>query len=237
MRISRTAMLMLLTFILLGIGAFTYENKIESNKKQYKSEYTVLAYINGAALESKAGEATKSIKQMVESGSNGDINVILEVGGSDKWLYKGLNSKNNYRIFIKRGNICIIEKTLGPQDMSKAETLEAFLKWGIKNYPAKKYALMLWNYSDGKKTNVDQLIKALANTKSSTGKSFELIGFDKNSMGDVEIDKVLKPYSNFIVASQSNKDGWDYKVIMDYLKKYPRVDGKGLLGFLSKESN
>ena len=45
--------------------------------------------------------------------------------------------------------------------MANPETLSDFVHWGAENYPARKYALLLWDRGGGSKTGIFILWRAL----------------------------------------------------------------------------
>jgi hypothetical protein len=103
----------------------------------------------------------------LEGGTEVDINELEQYGSTDKIAYVAQIDRNgNYsgnsefkwsgskRFYItqdrdkKKVNSKELQD-LGEVDMASPEALTDFVSWTKKNYPAKKYALILWNHGTG----------------------------------------------------------------------------------------
>lgn len=148
---------------------------------------------------------------------------------------------------------------LGEANMSDGQTLVDFVTWGIQNYPADKYVLILsdhgmgWpgGWSDptsksrgdsriplaarlGDELYLNELDAALAEIRSQTGlDQFEMIGMDACLMGQLEVFTALAPHARYAVASQEVEPalGWAYTGFLQALNENPQMDG-GQLGKL-----
>ena len=49
------------------------------------------------------------------------------------------------RYRVEKNKLRVVEKTRG-QNMGDPKVLTAFLKWGVKNYPADRYLVDIWNH-------------------------------------------------------------------------------------------
>ena len=84
--------------------------------------------------------ATIDIDEMLQSNlTNSNTNVLVQIGGGET---KFKNKIQRYEIFNNQEKITNINKT----NMADSEALYDFIKWGISNYPAKKYGLILWDH-------------------------------------------------------------------------------------------
>ncbi|MEG1943583.1 MAG: clostripain-related cysteine peptidase, partial [Angelakisella sp.] len=79
-------------------------------------------------------------------------------------------------------------------NMGDGNTLGEFLSWGVKAYPADKYACILWNHGGGSVAGIaaDELfdydtldLKELSKGLSMAGTQFELVGFDACLMATI----------------------------------------------------
>jgi len=116
-------------------------------------------------------------------------------------------------------------------DLANPDTLLAFSKWAVANYPADHFGLVLWDHGDGwrkklapSKPRKDicydgyasmdmlELKSALAALKQETGVTFDLVGMDACLMGMVEVAYQIKDLCKVVVASEETVpwDGWDY---------------------------
>ena len=61
-----------------------------------EQEVTILVYICGSDLESKEGEASTDIREMVSSGigSSGEVTVLLATGGASRWSGYDISARN-----------------------------------------------------------------------------------------------------------------------------------------------
>jgi uncharacterized protein (TIGR03437 family) len=136
---------------------------------------------------------------------------------------------------------------VGEQDMGNPATLTGFINWATTNYPAQKYALILWSHGNGWKyigydetvpggqpgegpinfLHMGQISTAL------TGHSFELMGFDACLMGTIEVAYQVQPFARFAVGSEAliRAEGWPYHLWLRGLKNNPTWNG----GDLGKE--
>ncbi len=151
------------------------------------------------------------------------VNVVLETGGSrewhtqdlrmdidssalQRWLYQPGDVTN-----LPEGNTFELEQTLPLQSMADPETLSDFIRWAAEKYPARKYALVLWDHGGGSKTGVvidelfeddtlylDELRDALADG----GVSFEAVLFDACMMANIETAYAIKDNAKWMIASE-----------------------------------
>ncbi|MBK8047285.1 MAG: hypothetical protein IPK16_09280 [Anaerolineales bacterium] len=133
---------------------------------------------------------------------------------------------------------------LGEIDSGDPQTLQDFLIWGITNFPAKKYALVLsdhgagwmggWNDDapeEGSSMSVNEIDQALAGALAETGiDKFEFIGFDACLMSQVEALSGVAPYAHYAVASEEVEPaiGWAYSKFLAQLAAKPKQNGAEL---------
>lgn len=145
---------------------------------------------------------------------------------------------------------------LGEVNMSDGNTLVDFVQWGVENYPADKYVLVLsdhgmgwpggWSDPDprgtppsgvplaralGDELYLMELDDALATIQQTTGMDkFELIGMDACLMAHLEVFSALEPYGRYAVASQETEPalGWAYAAFLDQLTRNPDMSGAEL---------
>jgi len=111
-------------------------------EKPLKSSWTVMIY--AAADNSLSEYALKDIQEMAKVGSNENVTIIVqldELGEKEK----------TKRLLIKKGSVENVGALLlnVKLDSGDAQTLIDFCKWGIDEYPAEHYALVLWNHGSG----------------------------------------------------------------------------------------
>ena len=189
---------------------------------------TLMVYITGSDLESLGGAATGDITEMLRSGvDTGKVNVILCAGGSKLW-------QNGFPNDVV--SICRLDRrrlrpltNLGKASMGAPETLTGFLNYSVENYPADRYALILWDHGGGPMNGVcfdelfskadrhdsldlNELGQALKESPFSSENPLEWIGFDACLMASVETACACAPYARYMIASQETEPGtgWNY---------------------------
>lgn len=114
-------------------------------KKQSKKEWTVLIYIAGA--NNLARFAQFNLEQMYRAGSQKNFNIVVHFDIKDQQ-----NKKHTWRLYVKKGELITLDGTGNSamtMDSGDPQTLISFCKMGIKEFPAKKYALILWDHGTG----------------------------------------------------------------------------------------
>ena len=147
-------------------------------------------------------------------------------------------------------------QSIGEVDMSSPQVLADFVTWGIQNYPADKYVLIMSDHGLGWPggwtdpeprggSNQDiplaraigdalflhDIDAALQTVRDQTGlDAFELIGMDACLMGHMEVFAALAPHARFAVASQEVEPalGWAYASFLNELVNDPDVTGREL---------
>ena len=219
------------------------------------SEWTFMVYIDGDNnLESFA---FLDMNEMEKAASSSWVNIVIMVNG-----YNRLQEVDEFRVPVpgrKKGGawrgqlyhdsddtIVYLHPTfkdyinqtyyLGEPNMGDPNTLEEFVQWGMANFDAKKYALIIWGPGGGWKAiavdetsgddwiHMGELKKALANV------SVDLIGFDACLMSMIEVGYQVKGNGKVMVASEEVEDGngWPYHTILSDLVDDPIMDEKEL---------
>jgi tetratricopeptide (TPR) repeat protein len=231
-----------------------YENKTQdSHVKISSADYTFMVYFIGSDLEAKSYAATQNIRQMESVGSNSKVNIVIETGGGSNQT-KIDSSGKRFIDFTKVQRHKVLNNDietisdLGKQNMGDPKTLSDFISWGMSNFPAKKYAIILWDHGSGingfggdpqfnyDKLTIDEIKNAFADSLNSiidngSSNKFELIGFDSCLMASIEVANSISSFSNYMIASQEIEPpwGWDYSYVLRRLTLFPDQDG-ALLG-------
>jgi hypothetical protein len=221
---------------------------------------TVMVYIVGSDLVGTVTTkgAAANIAEMMQVGSTASMNVVIQTGGSGlvpatepanpNAMQPGeIDWRRVQRYQVNAGSLqrvadlgAEVKSPANPAvDMGNAETLQAFLAWGAKDYPAKKYIVVLWDHGGGVNggfgtddvtgsrlsvADISQTMKAAA----SAGMSLEIVGFDACLMATAEVAASLNPAASYLVASQDIEDSlsWAYVPFLTYVTKNPGLGGK-----------
>ena len=229
-----------------------------------KAAYTVMLYICGSTLEydkGVVGAASADIAEILSVANQpSNVNILIETGGAKGWQNSSINKNYIQRFYVKNKKLNFVENagsytsTTNKANMGESSTLESYLTWGINNYPAEKYALVLWNhggavsgvcsdeynlnqYNLGDMLITSEVATALKNTFAKTSASkLEWIGYDACIMNYLDNASVMADYCNYLVASQEleNGDGWDYTGWVPTLYSSPKGDTTTLLNKICK---
>lgn len=209
------------------------------------ADHTLMVYMIGSDLESKSYAATQDISELKQAGSSPNINVIIETGGGDS---QATINQERFIDFTKVQRHKILKNDLetlsdlGQQNMGDPRTLSDFIIWGLSEFPAKRYSIILWDHGSGINgfgkdisfnndvLNLDELEKAFNDSKKVVQTEFELIGFDACLMASVEVANRVKSAAKFMVSSEELEPtwGWNYTTILKELTKDPTQNGVSL---------
>lgn len=98
-----------------------------------------MVYMAGDNNLSAAGEA--DLAELRSVGSSNRVNVLAECDSA------GPNGTRRFQIG-ERGQADIITE-LGETDSGDPNVLLDFIRWGVREFPAQQYALVLWNHGGG----------------------------------------------------------------------------------------
>lgn len=104
-------------------------------------EWTIIVYF--AANNNLHKFAKENLRQLLEIGSSNLINIVVQTDMS--------NSKEIQRMYIEKNNAHIIQKLPFTEDFISGTPASLYncIEWAIKNYPAKEYAIIIWNHGSG----------------------------------------------------------------------------------------
>ena len=176
------------------------------------------------------------------------VNVVLETGGCRNWhasrLGMDISSRQLQRWSFEQINPdgsggYRLEEELPLRSMADPDTLADFIAWGREKYPAKKYALVLWDHGGGSKNGlfIDELfgkdmmyLYELGNALRDGGVHFDMVLFDACLMANLETAYIIRDYASYMVASEEVVAGQG-TAIGDWLQELyyaPSTDGKRL---------
>ncbi len=197
---------------------------------------TVMIYMNGSDLETKAGEATADISEMVDSGVGKNVNVIIQTMGTKKWHDYGISSKTAQTYKVEDGGLTLIRDDLGKIDCTKTETLSEFIGFCKTDYPADRYVFLFWNHGGGPvygfgydewqgedaSLTISEMHKAFSEH---TDIHFDIIGMDCCIMASMETCFALSPYCKYAILSEDFESGigWYYTDWMKKLEEQPGI--------------
>lgn len=208
------------------------------------ADYTVMIYLNGSDLESEDGLASDDLLEMMtasESFDSESVQIIVQTGGTAVWQTEGIPSDATARYLIADGGMYELEQ-MPLQNIGEPDTLTDFIVYAMDNFPAERYALILWNHGGGAVSGygVDELFDYDGLTLSELDSALfeaglysnklELIGFDACLMATLETATVVSEYAHYLVASEELEPGygWHYEDFLYELGENPGMDGAEL---------
>lgn len=216
--------------ILFAMGAAAY-----ADEKPVK-EWTFMCFLNADNNLDPYG--VQDMDEMKKIGSTDQVNVVVLVDrehGPAKMLY------------IEKGKEVLI-KEMGELDMGDYKQLVSFVKFCKENYPAKKYALDIWNHGAGWKLKADEKVFRGISYDDSTGngistvqlktacneimkvlgQKLDIMSHDACLMGMLEINAEQHEGCKYFVASEETEpgDGYCYDLFLAPLVKKPTMDAK-----------
>jgi hypothetical protein len=180
--------------------------------------WTVMVYMNGNSNLENVTDIKK--EEILSLTSTSRVNIVMEQakasqGGTAKRYYAGTKDS--------------IEN-LPVTDMASPESLNDFILWSKKNYPADYYILNIFTHGGGWKGLLrDEVsghamdLKQLHQTLSNDGR-VDIISFSSCSMGNVEVACQLRDVCDILISSQDDVPvtGWPYDIIFNSLIKNSR---------------
>ncbi len=103
--------------------------------------WTFLVYMAGDNNLDPNG--VKDLKEMKKVGSNPSLNIVAQFDRASGHAAR--------RYVMRKGGTVVADAvaTVGKVNTGDPRRLVDFIKWGVKNYPADRYALVLWNHGQG----------------------------------------------------------------------------------------
>ena len=196
-------------------------------------DWTVLVYMNGD--NDLSPYTFMDINEMEEIGSSSAVNVIVQQDTQDN------TGVIRYRISKEETpSVAITSPVLArlpEQDSGKVETLINFLAFGVKNYPAQHYLVIIWShgegyvggispdYTSGSRLTIRDLQNALEYLQyvHLGGGKIDIYAADACLMQSLEVIYQLREQTRFIIgsANRERKTGWPYHWVLRYLVDHP----------------
>jgi hypothetical protein len=208
-------------------------------------EWTIAVYVAGNNNLSDAAWA--DLNEMEVVGSSNSFAVVAEAKFSPKYSnavpeqYQG----PTYRMLVKADTdpetvtSLSSAQTLSSTNMSDPAALSAFVKWAAESYPAKRFALVLWDHGmgydgglvDESSGSTDYLtLQQIVTGVRDSGVHPDLVAFDACLMGMHEIALAMRGVTDWMAASEEIEpgSGYPYDKILAVLQQTPTSTPKQL---------
>ncbi len=219
----------------------------------HATEWTFMVYLDGD--NNLEGDGIDDFLEMASVGSSSDVKIVVlfdripgESSSYGDWTdtRRGLVSKNDVPSDGNDGKPAW-GTSVGEENMGDPQTLIDFVEWGMQNYPASMYAVILWNHGGGwrlRRGEEELLLKAVCwddtdggdrlsmrelrgalDTIETDEEEPNLVGFDACLMGMVEVAYEIRQHGSVMVGSENTEpeDGWPYNTILDDLVDDPTM--------------
>ncbi|MDP7423616.1 MAG: clostripain-related cysteine peptidase, partial [bacterium] len=184
------------------------------------TDWTYMVYMNGDSSTTEQ-EACEELEAMgVVGSSSGDVNIVVQLDRASGG-YSGFGNWTGARRFLlAQGDdpASTPVSDLGAVNMGDSITLSGFVTWAAANYPADKYALVVWDRAVSgfptdavvtDSTSADsmtftELKTALVASASALGQDIDVLALDASMMGYLETAYQVKDSAGVLVYSQEN---------------------------------
>jgi hypothetical protein len=111
------------------------------NRAASQAKWTFMVYMAGD--NNLDGAALRDIAEMARAGSTKDVNILVQLDRIED------NLTRRFRITQGGGFKKDCVESFGDTNTGDPKILYDFVKWAADNYPADRYALILWNHGSG----------------------------------------------------------------------------------------
>jgi len=225
-----------------------------------QAEWTVMIFVDGD--NNLEEDALIDFSEMARIGSTDEVNVIVQLDRIGKYVsqtnkkYPYWTDTLRFRMTkgIKASPESAFKDRIGEANMGAGETLADFVSWSKRMFPARRYALIIWDHGQGWRgrgfpfrTAIGSPFRSLSYDETDKDKLYnreiqdslqnilkqeklDFIGFDACLMAMVETVYALRDVSKVFVGSEELEpgSGWQYDDWLDTLTNNPRMDGQGL---------
>ena len=226
MRARSLALVTVLALTLAGCSAAP-EESAEQVAPPASGSWTILTYsIADTNLEEYM---MTDLEEIGDVGTQPGLNLVALVDRASDYTDQGVLGLDNWegaKLLQINPSEATVLKDEGDINTGDPAVLADFLAFGIENYPADHYALVLSDHgaswpgvgddesSDGDGLSLAELNEGISNGLATAGlPKLDLLGFDACLMATYEVASSLAPLADRMVASQELEPGhgWDYR--------------------------
>lgn len=217
-----TAVCMAVVLSLVTVGCLDWEEDIPPEEQGNASDtYTLMLYMCASDLESECGFATEDLNEIMYGYTAGNLNVIVQTGGTAEWQNTVVADDRCQRYRVTEDGLELVDDSLGMQNMADSATLTDFIQYCSSNYAADHYGLVLWDHGGGvvggygydenfggDSMSLTEMSRALGDASV----HLDMLGFDACLMANFETCLMAAPYADYLIASEEPEPGcgWYY---------------------------
>lgn len=214
-----------------------------------QAEWTLLVYLAGD--NDLEADALADLNEMELAGSSAQVNVLVQLDrmrGERPGLFapESWTTVRRYRVSQDQDRTRVASPVLadlGELNTGDPQTLADFMLWGMRSYPARHYALVIWDHGsawagiafddssqrDG--LTLPEIDSALRTVQAQTGVDrLDVIGFDACMMAQLDVLLTVAPYGRVAIASADLEPntGWPWDQVIAQLNAAPDMDATAL---------
>lgn len=207
---------------LVTVGCLDWEEDIPLEEQGNASDtYTLMLYMCASDLESECGFATEDLNEIMYGYTAGNLNVIVQTGGTAEWQNTVVADDRCQRYRVTEDGLELVDDSLGMQNMADSATLTDFIQYCSSNYAADHYGLVLWDHGGGvvggygydENFGGDSMILTeMSRALGDASVHLDMLGFDACLMANFETCLMAAPYADYLIASEEPEPGcgWYY---------------------------
>jgi len=214
-------------------------------------EWTFMVYLD--ADNNLEAYGINDFLEMASVGSTDNINIVVQFDRISGYDSRYDNWYTTKRYLVEQGMVPDEESALldlGEANMGDPQTLIDFVTWGIDNYPAQKYCVVLWDHgsgwmdgpgqpiykgvcedwSSGDVLTTLELKPAMNVISNHIGSDLDILGFDACLMAMIEVEYQVHNSVDIVVASEEIEPGpgWPYDDFLSTLASNPNMSPEAL---------
>jgi len=196
----------------------------------HKTKWTVMVYLN--ASNDLYPYALPNVNQMEKVAYNPDVRFVVQWKESATLFgAKNVDFDGTRRYLVKSDSSSslksqLIETLPAGTDMGDVQQLKQFVGWTKENYPADRYALIVWNHGNGWQRGLrptppptravsydfetGNTIDTWTLPQALDGQHVDILSFDACLMQMLEVASDVKTGCDFIASSEENTPGPGY---------------------------
>lgn len=214
-------------------------------------EWALLTFLNGFNNLDHFGY--QDMNEMEKIGSTARVHVVTQ--------WASLKTREVHRVYVNQDSdpetvTSPVLENLGLIDMGDYRNLIEFVRWAVKNYPAKHYFINIWNHGNGwhrlagipgtrdvsyddlsgNKITTEQLGVAVNEISRELGRKIDIMGSDSclMAMGEV-VGQMKDGISNFIGSEEVEPaPGWPYDRLLADWNSGPEKTSADIAKILTK---
>ncbi len=189
------------------------------------AKWTIMVYLNAA--NDLAQFSDLNMNQMERVAGNENVRFVVQWKQS---LIPGISNNPSFtgtrRYLVKPDTSDTVASELVQDmgegiDMGVPQTMHDFVNWTKTNYPAERYALVVWNHGNGWRRGLDANGSRAVSYDDETGNSiqiwelaqslgsntFDIISWDASLMQMLEVAHEIQDHADYVVGSEESPPG------------------------------